>query len=217
MLVGIAVAFPSSHSPHYTACAFGLERQSRVIAGIALGLLGYKPSLAVPAIAVVALAGEGAIASLALAVVNVRGALAGITDRRDRCRATVWRAAVDARTRARARLPTPLSWLPLGPSGFLFSRCKVLAWLMPCPADSAVCGAAFTWRRRTDPLERMAALGLAIALAAPHLYFYDLLILAPRIPALGERNHLSTSEDTGWPSRTSAHCSARLSSSRTCR
>ena len=88
-----------------TACAFGLERRSRIIAGIALGLLGYKPSLAVPAIAVVALAGESTIAGLALAVA-VAGPLLAIPivgiDVVQQYGARLWTLAQEP-----ARLPTP--------------------------------------------------------------------------------------------------------------
>lgn len=38
---------------------------------------------------------------------------------------------------------------------------------------------AIGWRRSRDPLERITILGLTIALTAPHLYPYNLLILAP--------------------------------------
>ena len=41
-----------------------------------------------------------------------------------------------------------------------------------------VCSAV-TWRRSREPLERITIPGLTIALTAPHLYFYDLLILGP--------------------------------------
>jgi alpha-1,2-mannosyltransferase len=159
------------------ACAFGLERQSRIIAGIALGLLGYKPSLAVPAIAVVAIAGEGTIACLALAVAVAGPVLAlpivGI-DVVQQYAARLWTLAQAPGQIANPALMASLStfWTSLLPVQGARVAYAVSGGL-------AVCGAAFAWRRRRDPLERMAALGLAIALAAPHLYFYDLLILAP--------------------------------------
>ena len=160
-----------------TACAFGLERRSRIMAGIALGLLGYKPSLAVPAIAVVALAGEGTIAGLALAVA-VSGPLLAIPivgiDVVQQYGARLWTLAREPGEIADPALMASLRtfWTSL-----LQIQGARVAYAVS--GALAVCGAAFAWRRRTDPLERMAVLGLAIALAAPHLYFYDLLILAP--------------------------------------
>ena len=160
-----------------TACAFGLERRSRIIAGIALGLLGYKPSLAVPAIAVVALAGEGTIASLALAVA-VAGPLLALPivgiDVVQQYGARLWTLAQAPGEIANPALMASLRtfWTPLLPI-----QGARLAYAVS--GGLAVWGAAFAWRRSTDPLERIAVLGLAIALAAPHLYFYDLLILAP--------------------------------------
>ena len=115
-----------------TACAFGLERRSRIIAGIALGLLGYKPSLAVPAIAVVALAGEGTIAGLALAVA-VAGPLLALPivgiDVVQQYGARLWTLA-----QAPGEIADPPSWLLSEPFGPLFSRFRLLAWPMPCPA-----------------------------------------------------------------------------------
>jgi hypothetical protein len=57
----------------------------------------------------------------------------------------------------------------------------VLAYILSAGLSVAV--AAFGWRRSRSPVTRIGLLAIGIALAAPHLYIYDLVILAPAFVA----------------------------------
>ncbi len=61
----------------------------------------------------------------------------------------------------------------------LIPNATVATVLYAICAGLAIAAAALTWRRTANPAIRMAALLLAMVLAAPHLYVYDLVLLAP--------------------------------------
>jgi hypothetical protein len=50
-------------------------------------------------------------------------------------------------------------------------------------AAASVGVAAWGWRATDDPLRRVGLLSIAIALASPHLYLYDLVVLVPAFVA----------------------------------
>ena len=50
-------------------------------------------------------------------------------------------------------------------------------------AAGSIAGAAIAWRRTTNPVGRLGVLTLAVVLASPHVFLYDLLILAPAFVA----------------------------------
>jgi hypothetical protein len=66
-------------------------------------------------------------------------------------------------------LPSP--WAPI---------CYVLT------AVAAIGVAAWGWRQTTSPVKRIGLLALGAALASPHLFLYDLVILAPAFVASAE-------------------------------
>jgi len=162
--------------------AIALERRSRLGAGAAIGLLGYKASLLVPAVAVCLLGGEPLVAAIAIAtavallvaVVPLAGA------------ASVHAFVVN--TLAYARQPDLLA-----KNRYLMASLRTF-WEMLLPHHAAIAAyalsgaavvgaAALVWRRTSNPLRRIGVLGLATVLAAPHLYFYDLILLVPAFVA----------------------------------
>jgi hypothetical protein len=165
-----------------TLAVLALARRSSVAAGAALGLLGYKASLFVPALAVVVVAGEWRIAAV--------GALTAVAQ-------LVLPAAVTGpavplgfldNLRSFARDPDALTrnsylmasfrtfW-----SALLVPRLAALAYVGSAALSVGV--AAWSWRRTTAPLERIAVVVLAATLASPHLFIYDLVILGPAFVA----------------------------------
>ena len=155
-----------------------LEGASRIAAGAAIGLLGYKVSLLAPALAVCVLAGEWTIAAAAASTAMLQLAI------------TVPIVGMDVvigyvqNMWAFARSPDLLTrnaylmasfrtfWSPLVPAPW-----ATAAYVVTAGASVAV--AAWGWRRTTSPVGRVGLLALAVALASPHFFLYDLVILAP--------------------------------------
>jgi hypothetical protein len=159
-----------------------LDRGSPILAGVAVGLLGYKASLLVPAVVVCALGGEALMAVVAVAtaatLLAVIAPLVGA--------ATVHAFVLN--TLALARQPDVLA-----KHRYLMASLRTF-WEMLLPhqvavaayavtAVAAVAAASLAWRRSADPLRRVGVLALATVLAAPHLYFYDLILLVPAFVA----------------------------------
>ena len=156
----------------------GLRRGSSVLAGAGLGLLAFKPSLFLPAIAVCLLAGDMRV-TLAAAVVAVAQTM---------CVIPVTGSAVVSKAMqnilAAARHPDVLVMRPyLMVSWRTFWALLVpQQWVTPFYALSAggtLVITARAWRRCRDPLTRVGLLSLAVVLAAPHVFLYDLVIIAP--------------------------------------
>jgi len=155
-----------------------LARGSKLLAGLALGILGYKLSPFVPAVAVCVLAGEGtmALAAVALAVAQVLVVvpLVGI--------GVV--GAFISNTLSAARAPDALGVTP----SLVFSLRTLWSQLLSGAAATIAYGVsaaavwavtAHRWRRTPDPLRRVALLAISIVLTAPHLFLYDLVVLMP--------------------------------------
>jgi hypothetical protein len=167
-----------------TALVKAQERQSRVLSGVAVGLLGYKVSLVAPAVAVCLVAGEWTVALVAMAVAAGQLLVVAPVVGLDVVQQHVWNVLAAARSPdAVAVKPQYMAslrtfWSALLPAGAALAAYGVTA-------AGAVAAAGWAWRRTKVPLERAAFLGLAIALAAPHLYIYDLLVLAPALMVTG--------------------------------
>jgi hypothetical protein len=155
-------------------------RHGRVIlAGALLGILIYKPPLFAPIFAVVLLSGSW---SAAAAMV-----MTGLVE----LAATAAWVGIEGLTRyveLMLRLPgmaammagKPYQMHSLRAFWLLLVRNSTAAsCLYAITAATAILAAAYTWRYSRDSRLRMSALLLAAALAAPHLYVYDLVILAP--------------------------------------
>jgi hypothetical protein len=161
------------------AAYLALMGDRRWLAGAALGLLAYKPPLALPALAVLLLAREWRAAAgwlaTAAAQLLVPAIALGIGPL-----IAYKELLFDSRRLAEVLLAKPAQmhslrafWVLLIPNAaiatILYAICAALA----------IAAAALTWRRTVNPAIRMSALLLAVVLAAPHLYVYDLVLLAP--------------------------------------
>ena len=148
-------------------------------AGALLGLLAYKPPLLVPIAAVLVCAGAWRLL-VGLAV----GILVQFTP--------AWLAAGPGALYDYAdllsRLPAQASSLITRPEqlqgwrGFwvlLTGKTTLAVVLYGVSAVATVIMAAAAWRRHDVPSVRMSVLGLSVGLASPHLYTYDLVVLAP--------------------------------------
>ncbi len=156
-----------------------LRSKREAYAGALLGLLWYKPSLAAGVFAVLLFArawrvlvpalvtGFGQVA-VAAYWVGMPGLVAYIRLLLDAPRlAVVLASKVDQMHSWRA------FWLLLVPSP------RLAAALYAVSALATILAAARLWRRQGDASLRMAALTVATVLASPHLYVYDLIVLAP--------------------------------------
>jgi hypothetical protein len=150
-----------------------------VLCGVAIGMLGYKPPLIVPAVATLALARAwrplaGALLAivgqlLAAALVVGFTALSNYGD-----------LLLESRRLARVLIAKPEQmhslrafWVLLVPSGTIATALYAVTALVVLVAAAAI------WRRCASPSLRMSVLVLSMVLAAPHLYVYDLVVLAP--------------------------------------
>jgi hypothetical protein len=158
---------------------FALRRDRPWLAGACLGILAYKPPLLAPAAAVLLLAGEWRM--LASAGLVAAGQLVA---------ASVWVGLTGLRdyVMVLVSLPAMANQLETRPAqthawrGFWALIVPDTPWefvLFFASAAATIVLAARIWRRQPDPALRMAVLALAIALAAPYLFVYDLAILAP--------------------------------------
>jgi hypothetical protein len=169
-VVGLAIVAAA-----YVALRSGRE----TLAGACLGLLAYKPPLAVPIMAMLFLARAwrslGAAAAVGGAQVLAAVPFVGLDGM-----ITYWHLLLDS-----PRLATLLTAKPAQMHSLR------AFWLLLLPGSTAgvalyaVCAAvaiaagAVAWRRAENPSTRMAALLIAMVLAAPHLYVYDLVLLTP--------------------------------------
>jgi hypothetical protein len=167
-----------------TALALGVvaggtsSRESRIATGAAIGILGYKVSLFAPALAVCVVAGEwrmaGTAAAVAVTQLAITAPIVGV-DVVTRFLGNMW---------SLARSPDLLAR-----NLYLMGSFRTFwADVLPAPwataayvvaGGASVVVAAWGWRRTESPVERIGLLALAIVLASPHLFLYDLVILAP--------------------------------------
>jgi hypothetical protein len=160
--------------------ARALKNRARFSAGLALGLLAFKPSLLGPAVLLLLAAGEGTICLGILVAALVEG-LAGI--------GVVGWYSVDVYAKILRETPAAASAL----SGKPYQMHSLRAfWLLLLPVGwSSVLYAvsslgvlivgALAWRRTERWDARAALLPLVTVLTSPHLYHYDLVILAPTL------------------------------------
>jgi alpha-1,2-mannosyltransferase len=157
-----------------------LRSGNEVAAGAMLGLLAYKPPLLAPVLAVLLLArswrmGAAAAAAAAAEILSC-GLWVHTTGLRDYADLLLRLPKIAEVMAAKPELMHSLRafW------SLLFPRSSVAVVLYGITAIGVIGVAALLWRRFADlPSLRMAVLLLATVLAAPHLYVYDLVILAP--------------------------------------
>jgi hypothetical protein len=160
--------------------AWSLLRNHREIAaGAMLGLLAYKPPLLAPVLAVLLAALAWRMLGAALLVAAGQILIGGFWAGPDSLR-NYWSLV--------SQLPRTAAVLAVKPDemhslrtfwSLLLPDSWVALVLYGVTAAAVIAVAAQLWRRISDPSLRMATLLLAAVLAAPHLYVYDLVILAP--------------------------------------
>jgi hypothetical protein len=153
-------------------------RVSRIAAGAAIGALGYKISLFAPALAVCVVAGEWTMAAAALVVAALQLALTIPVVGLDVVVGFLHNMYSFARS---PDLLTRNSYLMASLRTF-WSALLLEPWATAAyvvTGGASVCVAAWGWRRTASPVARIGLLALAVTLASPHLFLYDLLILAP--------------------------------------
>ena len=156
-----------------------LRRGRPLLAGAALGILGYKLSILAPVLAVLAVAGCWPIFGAA-AFVTVAQIAIGI----------MWSGLESMSAYLRILGDTPALAATLAAKPYQMHSWRAF-WMLLSPAPRVatvlyfvssvftVIAAAMIWRRTSEPSRRMASLILAAVLCAPHLYVYDLVIVAP--------------------------------------
>jgi hypothetical protein len=158
-----------------------------VLAGFAIGLLAFKPTLAATAVAVFVLAGEWRLLLGVALGAGLQYGTAALVYGQDLLAA--WFAAM-----------IQLGDVVQQETPRLFNmHCLRAFWslLVPEPTVARVMylasavGVVFlawrAWRRNEDVGVKFAAVLLATVLISPHLYVYDLLILAPALLVLADR------------------------------
>jgi hypothetical protein len=168
------------------AAGFALRAGRVRLAGAALGILGYKLSLGVPVLVILVVAGAWEMLVAALAVMLGQVVIGS------------WAAGPGSlETYARMLVDSPRLITTLAAKPYQMHSWRAF-WLLLCPPTAAValyalCAgataliAASVWRRTTDPSLRMSALVIGMVLCAPHLYVYDLVVLAPVWISLTDR------------------------------
>jgi hypothetical protein len=156
-----------------------LRHGREVAAGAALGVLAYKPPLLAPILLVLFFARSWRILAGAMAVgageVLVTGFWVGLDGLR-RYVLLMWHLPSMSTllfTKPEQAHGLKAFWMLLVPQP------TVALALYAATAITTVVVATSIWRRGRDPSLRMASLVLAVALAAPYLFVYDLAILAP--------------------------------------
>lgn len=156
-----------------------LRTGHRFTAGAALGVLAYKPSLAAPALAVLAVGGEWRMLTGA-GVVAVGQVLVAIPWVGVQGIADYERMLVHLPGMANALATKPENMHSLRTFWRLLVPFEVVAaGLYFVSAAAAVWIAGVTWRRTTDASLRMAVICIGVVLASPHMFVYDLVVLAP--------------------------------------
>ena len=165
-----------------SAAVVAISRGFHAAGGAMIGLLGYKISLVAPAIAVCVLAGEWTLAAAAFAVATLQLMLTVPIVGLDVVTGFLSNMASVARSPdVIVRSPFLMASFRTFWSALLPTPAATLAYILSAGLSVAI--AAIGWRRSRSPVTRIGLLAIGIALAAPHLYIYDLVILAPAFVA----------------------------------
>lgn len=170
-----------------TVAYLALNQGWPVLAGMAIGALTFKPTLAATAIAIFVLAGEWRLlAGVALeAGLQYGGATLayGLDVMTDYLRAlrTLGEAVQEQTPKLYNMHCLRAFW------SLLIPEPGIARGLYLASAVGVMLLAWRAWRRNADVGVRFAALLLATILVSPHLYVYDLLILAPALLVLADR------------------------------
>ncbi len=163
-----------------TLALLALEREQRLLAGCAIGLLAYKWTLLLPAAAVCFFAGESTmllgVAAVAVGQLALAVPVVGLEVIRQHFLMMTALARTPDAVAAKPYLMYSLRtfWAALAPGW-------IAVVLYVASALSVLVVAARAWRRMASAPGRIAIMSCAIVLAAPHFYAYDLVILAPAV------------------------------------
>ncbi len=170
-----------------TVAYLALNRDWPILAGVAIGALTFKPTLAATAIAVFVLAAEWRLLAGVAIGAGLQFGAATLAYGFDVMMSYV-RTLIELGEAVQQQTPKPYNM-----------HCLRAFWslLVPEPMIArglylgSVLGLLFlawrAWRRNTDIGVKFAAVLLATVLISPHLYVYDLLILAPALLVLADR------------------------------
>ena len=156
------------------------------VAGVALGLLAFKPSLFVPALILLVASGEWRMAAGASLGAVVQYGLvipwAGVNALLQYVAITLELLRSPDLVASNPPLMHSLRtfWTGLVPT-------TVASLAYGVTAIVVVAHSAVAWRRISDALARTAIMSAVVALTSPHLFAYDLLILTPLLLASSER------------------------------
>jgi hypothetical protein len=163
------------------AAWWALEKRRVLLAGLALGTLVFKPQLLVGAVALCVLAGEWRLVIAAAAGAGIQlgvgWAWAGTAVMRS------YFGALIGPVRS-AGIPEPLPELVHGFAGtarLLLGPGRLATAVYVLASAGALLVAARAWRATRVPAGRLAILCITAVLVCPHLYVYDLVILAPAL------------------------------------
>jgi hypothetical protein len=156
-----------------------LRKGREGLAGICLGLLAYKPQLVAPVLILLVLSRSWRMAGMAsvsgaaqLLVAGVWVGWTGLTDYATLL-ASLPGAASQLASRPGQMHSLRTFWdllVPWGPAALVLYGVSVTAVLAIV---------ARTWHRLSDPSLKMSVLSIAVVLVAPHVFVYDLILLAP--------------------------------------
>lgn len=170
----------------FTLAYLALQQDRKILAGLAIGSLIFKPQLGLAAAVVFVCAREWRIIAGALAAASVQLAVAWMHYGTEVMR-SYWRALIHVQDvlplleprlyqthSLRSFWSLLLPWPHVAFAFFLASALGVLVLAVHC------------WQRSASLEVRFAALLLATILVSPHLTVYDLIILAPAFLLLGD-------------------------------
>ena len=164
-----------------TIMTAGLTRRSVWLAGLGLGLLSFKPTFFIPVLIVSVFGGEVMVAAVGLAVAGA--ALVATVPVLGYEPTTAYLASLIDLSRAPDVVAKPHIMCSLRTFWQFLLPPVSAAIAYAVSAGATLIAASWGWRRTTAPLQRAGLAGAAIVLATPHLYYYDLVVLAPGIIA----------------------------------
>jgi alpha-1,2-mannosyltransferase len=182
----------------FTGAYFALRSERRLLAGLAIGCLIFKPQLGIAAAIVFLLSGEWRVVAGAIVATSAQFSIGwlhyGTTVMRH-----YWQALTNVQQvmplleprpyqmhSARAFWSLLLPWPQVAFGLYLLSSVAVLVLCIRC------------WRSKASLQIRYSSLLLATVLIAPHLTVYDLVILAPAFLLLGDWAIAQTYSIVAW-------------------
>lgn len=188
-----------------TACLVGaylaLRADRRFLAGLAIGMLVYKPQLGVAAAVVFIGAAEWAIVAGAV-VSGALQLLAGLAYWGPAAFRDYWRVLGRLAEVIPALEPEPTHLHSLRASFMLLGLSPAVVTALTLIATAAILGLAlWSWKRLAPLPAKFSVLILATALVNPHLVSYDLVLLTPALLLLWDhwRERAPSRGFTAWP------------------